>query len=99
MPSPPPSTILHESLTSGTETCFHPHSDFLLPLYVVIVYLFDFRLLAYTRVFFEEKGERDFTFTKEEEGGSWRLDGGGSVTNVCFLMLSWYLYLIDILGF
>ena len=82
MPSPPPSTILHESLPSGTETCFHSHSDFLFVLHVVVVYLFDFCLLDYTR-FFEEKkkSERDFTFTKEEEGGSWRLDGGGSVTN------------------
>ena len=39
-------------------------------------------------VFSEEKSERGFTFTKEEEGGSWRLDGGGSVTNARW-GLSW----------
>ena len=74
MPSPPPSTILHESLTSGTEFCLHSHSEFLFVLHVVVVYLFDFRLLIYASFFEEKKNERDFTFAKEEEGGSWRLD-------------------------
>ena len=72
MPSPPPSTILHESLTSGTETCFHSHSDFLFVLHVVVVYLFDFCLLAYTR-FLKKKVKEILPLQrkrKEAVGGS-----------------------------